>query len=49
MAKSLTPLKAIRAKCLDCCCGSKGEVKACEVRDSSLWSFRFGKKRVSDT
>ena len=25
--KSLTPLKAIRAKCLDCCCGMYSEVK----------------------
>ena len=25
----LTPIKAIRAKCLDCCCGSAKEVELC--------------------
>lgn len=25
----LTPIKAIRLKCLDCCCNSANEVKAC--------------------
>lgn len=30
--KVLTPMKAIRAKCLDCCCGSSVEVKLCPVR-----------------
>lgn len=24
--KRLTPIKAIRAKCLDCCCGNSNEV-----------------------
>ena len=26
---NLTPVKAIRAKCLDCCCGSSQEVAQC--------------------
>ena len=25
----MTPMKAIRAKCLDCCCGSSNEVRLC--------------------
>ena len=25
----LTPMKAIRAKCLDCCAGSQAEVRLC--------------------
>lgn len=39
----MTPLKAIRAKCLDCCCGSFNEVKMCPCTDCSLYEFRFGK------
>lgn len=39
----VTPLKAIRAKCLDCSCGSTNEIKLCPVVDCSLYPFRFGK------
>lgn len=38
-----SPLKAIRAKCLDCCCGQVQEVKLCRVKDCPLFPFRFGK------
>ena len=38
----LTPMKAIRAKCLDCCCGNPFEVKMCPVRDCSLHPYRDG-------
>lgn len=41
--KQLTPLKAIRAKCLDCMCDSSNEVKLCPITDCSLYPFRFGK------
>lgn len=40
----LTPMKAIRAKCLDCCCGSSEEVKQCPCTDCPLYDFRFGHK-----
>lgn len=39
----LTPIKAIRAKCLDCCCGSAREVEFCPILDCSLYPYRFGK------
>lgn len=39
----MTPIKAIRAKCLDCCCGSSDEVKACPCTNCPLYEFRFGK------
>lgn len=39
----MTPLKAIRAKCLDCCCGQANEVKICEIHDCPLYEYRFGK------
>lgn len=38
-----TPLKAIRAKCLECSCGSSVEVKLCPIEDCPLYEFRFGK------
>jgi len=38
-----TPMKAIREKCLDCCCGSSQEVKLCEISDCALYPFRLGK------
>ena len=37
-----SPLKAIRAKCLDCCCGSAYEVKNCVIHDCELYPFRMG-------
>lgn len=40
--KKMTPLKAIRARCLDCCCGQAYEVKRCTVQDCPLWAWRFG-------
>lgn len=41
--KALTPLKAIRAKCLECCAGNKAEIRGCPLDDCALWSFRFGR------
>lgn len=38
----MTPLKAIRAKCLDCS-GSATEVRLCPVTGCPLYKFRFGK------
>lgn len=40
--------KAIRAKCLDCCAGSPGEVARCHLTDCPLWPFRFGKDPFSE-
>lgn len=41
-AKRITPLRAIRFKCLDCCCGSSYEVKMCTCENCSLYPFREG-------
>jgi hypothetical protein len=41
--KPLNPIKAIRAKCLDCCGGSSTEVKLCGAFECALYPFRFGK------
>lgn len=38
----LTPMKAIRAKCLDCMCQNSAEVRRCPCEDCTLWQYRFG-------
>ena len=48
--RAQNPLKAIREKCLDCCCGNAAEVRKCVAIDCALWPFRlrtnpFRKKR----
>ena len=40
----LTPVKAIRAKCLDCCCGHPSEVRNCTTVNCSLHPYRMGKR-----
>lgn len=37
------PLKALRARCLDCCCGSASEVRKCVAVECPSWPFRMGK------
>ena len=39
----ITPLKAVRLKCLDCCCGSAHEVKLCTATKCPLYPFRDGR------
>lgn len=39
----ISPLKAIRANCIECCGGSKNEVKLCTCTKCPLWAFRLGK------
>ena len=45
--------KAIKAKCLDCCCGQMSEVKNCLVIRCPLYNFRnghnpFSKRNMSE-
>ena len=42
MSDYLTPIKAMRAKCIDCCAGQKNEVKLCPATDCSLYPYRMG-------
>ena len=37
-----TPLKAIRAKCLDCSNGQIVEVRECVIPNCPLWPYRMG-------
>ena len=41
--KILTPVKAIRAKCIDCYGGSRYEVENCVTPDCPLYPYRLGK------
>lgn len=39
----LTPIKAIRAKCMDCSNYQPSEIRTCEITDCALWPYRMGK------
>ena len=41
--KPQSPLRAIRAKCLDCSCYQISEVRLCEAVKCPLWPFRAGR------
>ena len=38
-----SPLKAIRAKCLDCSGGHPKEVRLCPVKACQVYEFRMGR------
>jgi len=42
MRKIPTPMKSIRLKCLDCCCGQTVEVRECPSDDCPLHPYRMG-------
>ena len=44
--KRITPLQAIRLKCLDCSCYQPGEIKHCQVNNCPLYLFRFRKNQT---
>ncbi len=46
--KVLTPIKAIRAKCLDCCVGQFIEVKMCTCETCPLYPYRLGHRPKKD-
>lgn len=41
--RGMTPLRAIKLRCLDCCAGDSKMVKVCPCDDCPLYLFRFGK------
>jgi hypothetical protein len=43
-ATTVTPMKAIRAKCIDCAGGSEKEVRECRILSCALWPYRMGKR-----
>ena len=40
----MTPMKAIRAKCLDCCGGVYKMVRECTAPNCPLWPYRLGRR-----
>ncbi len=46
--KKMTPIKSIRAKCIDCCCGDLREVRECLIKDCPLWPYRMGRRPKDD-
>jgi hypothetical protein len=44
-----TPIKSIRAKCLDCTCNQPKEVRLCQVISCPLYPYRMGKRPSDDT
>ena len=40
----ITRAKAIRLKCIDCCCGNMAEVRRCPSEHCPLWRYRMGKE-----
>ncbi len=45
----LTPIKAIRAKCIDCCCGNLAEVRRCEAVNCPIHPYRMGHRPAKPT
>ncbi|WP_084201460.1 hypothetical protein [Geobacter pickeringii] len=48
MQTTLTPIKAIRAKCLDCSNNQYGEVRVCPINKCPLWPYRMGRRPKAD-
>lgn len=46
--KVLTPLKAIRAHCIECSGGEKKEVRECPIVRCTLYPYRMGKRPQQD-
>lgn len=49
MEERITRGKAIRLKCLDCCCGNNAEVRRCSVTNCPLWRYRMGNEKKAQT
>ena len=43
-----TPMRAIRLKCLDCCCGASAEVRRCPLDNCPLYPYRLGHRPKPD-
>lgn len=41
MKEFLTPIQAIRKKCLECCNGQKREIRECRVKTCPLYDYRI--------
>ena len=48
MEERITRGKAIRLKCLDCCCGNHAEVRRCPATNCPLWRYRMGSEKKAE-
>ena len=48
MEERFTRGKAIRLKCLDCCCGNSAEVRRCSSVKCPLWRYRMGREEHTE-
>ena len=46
--KKLTPMRAIRQKCLECSNGSNMEVRECPIKKCPLYPYRSGHRPKTD-
>jgi hypothetical protein len=44
----MTPIRAIRAKCIDCCAGQPKEVRLCSIEKCPLYPYRMGHRPKDD-
>jgi hypothetical protein len=40
--RDMSPMRALRLRCLDCCGGNDAEVRFCTARKCPSWPFRMG-------
>jgi hypothetical protein len=45
----LTPIRAIREKCKDCCGGQLAEIRQCPVYTCPIWPYRMGHRPTDKT
>lgn len=43
-----TPIKAIRAKCVDCTAGQLIEIRLCPIKTCPLYEYRMGHRPKKD-
>lgn len=48
MQERVSRSKAIRLKCLDCCCGQFAEVRMCSATECPLWRYRMGREEKDE-
>lgn len=49
MPERITRGKAIREKCLDCCCGNIAEIRKCTATNCALHRYRMGAEQRGRT
>lgn len=47
--KTITPMKAIRLKCLDCVNNQIQEINKCQISGCPLWKYRTGHRPKEQT